>query len=111
MVDEQPRYTHGPLTQHASVYRKRAKSSWVVGESSWTTEGSFGRGHVSSTHDEAPVTPFHALDDVVHVHDPHHAVGHVAATPSDFSRGPYDMSLLPFYAHNTDKYDWEGEIA
>lgn len=57
--------------------------------------------------DGASISPFHASNDVVHAHDPHSAVGPTVATPGDFPSDPYDMPLLPFYAHHIDRHIWE----
>lgn len=50
------------------------KSLRVVEESSRTVEGSFSRGHVSLTHDKIHISPFHALNIVVHALDQHPTV-------------------------------------
>lgn len=79
MVDEQPRYRHGWLSQYTSVI-ERAKSLWVSGESFRVSEELSPSGHVSLVHDETHVAHVHALDIVVYAHDPRHTVRPGAAT-------------------------------
>lgn len=41
MADEQSRYKHGRLSQHASMCKEKSKSLLVVGESSYALRGDF----------------------------------------------------------------------
>lgn len=72
MTDEQPRFKHDRMSQHASVCTENA--------------------HTAS---------MHALDDVIHVHDPHPLARYDAVTYDGFLGGPYNMSLLLHNANHT----------
>lgn len=103
MTDEQLRYKHGQLCQHASVLMKKGRSSCVVEQSSGVVEGSSSHVHESLAHDDAHVI-------IVHAPVAHPPIGPDVVAPRGFLGGQYDMSLLPRYAYHVTDRIWEREI-
>ena len=95
MADEQHRYKHDRVTQHASICNDKSKMLPVIGESSRAVEASSSRGHISPSHDEASATPIHTD---VHAHDPHPTTRHDVAAHNSFLGGPKDTYYL-LYMH------------
>lgn len=81
----------------------KAEFSCGIGKPSIIVEVSLSHVHGSLAHEDEHVVIIHSLS----AHPP---VGLVVVAPQCFSRGLYDMSLIPQYANHEMAHGWECEV-